>query len=328
MKKGFSLVSEEVLLALKRNLGSFVTVKELKRSFNLSPAMISKAVKELRSWGYQIEGEDYKGYRLASIPDQLSPLEIKDGLKTKVLGKKIYAFRSLGSTNQLGFALAENGAPEGTLIVAEKQTKGKGRLGRSWHSPPNLGIWMSLILRPSIPPAKASGLSLCAGLALALAINEMTGLDAQIKWPNDCLIDGKKVAGILLELSAEIDRVNFVIVGVGINVNQALEDFPKNLVKNATSLRIEKKETVNRLALLRLFLEKFEKIYFDFKKFGLPKYHEEIKKQFFLLGKKVKLKMGKKSIKGIAVDIDENGALIIQTKEGEKKIFCGEVTVI
>jgi len=328
MKESFSLVSEEVLSALKNNFGSFLTVKELKSSFNLPPAMIAKAIKELKSWGYAVEGEEYKGYRLAQIPDLLFPLEIKDGLKAKVFGRKIHSFRTIGSTNELGFTLAENGAPEGTLIVAEQQTKGKGRLGRFWYSPPNLGIWMSLILRPSIPPAKASGLSLCAGLALALTINELTGLKVQLKWPNDCLVDGKKVGGILLELSAELDRVNFVIAGVGINVNQSEKDFPKNLVKKATSLRIEKKENINRLALLRLFLQKFERIYLDFKKFGLVNYHQEIKDHFFLLGRKIKLKLGEKIIKGKAEDIDENGALIIQTKKGEKKIFCGEVTVI
>jgi BirA family biotin operon repressor/biotin-[acetyl-CoA-carboxylase] ligase len=228
----------------------------------------------------------------------------------------------------LGFRLAETKAEEGTLIVAEEQTKGKGRMGRGWYSPPRLGLWMTLILRPDIPPFKAPGLSICAGLALAQAIREMTGIEAKTKWPNDCLVDGKKVGGILLELSAELDRTNFVIVGIGVNVNHSVKNFPTDLAQTATSIKIKLGKEISRLALLISFLEKFERIYLDFKKNGLAPQREMIKSFSSLLGKKVVVKFGKEKMEGMAEDIDDNGSLVIKTKKGERVLTAGEVTVL
>jgi BirA family biotin operon repressor/biotin-[acetyl-CoA-carboxylase] ligase len=201
-------------------------------------------------------------------------------------------------------------------------------MGRSWYSPAKVGLWFSLILRPEIPPVKASGLSICAGVALAQAIRELTNLKAQVKWPNDCIIDGKKVAGILLELSAELDKVDFVIVGIGVNVNQKKSDFPKLLLKIATSLRIEKGKEIERIKLLKLFLSKFEKIYLEFKKTGLSFLQDEVNQLSSLLGKNIAVKYGEKIIKGKAVRIDENGSLVLKTKTKEETISAGEVTIL
>jgi BirA family biotin operon repressor/biotin-[acetyl-CoA-carboxylase] ligase len=187
---------------------------------------------------------------------------------------------------------------------------------------------MSLILRPKIPPAKAPGLSLCAGLALIKTIRDKTSLEADLKWPNDCLIGRKKVAGILLELSAELDKIDFIIIGVGINVNQTQNDFPKNLKGKATSIFLESKDKFSRVELLKSFLERFEKIYLNFKTFGLKFYREEIKISSSLLGKKVKLLYGKDKLKGVVKDIDENGSLVLETRKGEKTVTAGEVTLI
>ncbi|KPK78670.1 MAG: hypothetical protein AMJ89_00770 [candidate division Zixibacteria bacterium SM23_73] len=328
MNRTLQTVEEELVGVLEKNNHRFLSTKDISLKLGVHPYVVYQAVRELRRWEFQIQSERGKGYKLVKSPDLILPGEIKKNLKSKIFGKKIYSYRKVGSTNVLGFRLAEIGAEEGTLLVADEQSKGKGRMGRSWYSPPRLGLWMSLILRPDIPPFKAPGLSICAGLALAQAILEMTGIEAKIKWPNDCLIDGKKVGGILLELSAELDRINFVIVGIGVNVNHSTQDFPRNLSQTATSMKIKLGKDLSRLALLTSFLEKFERIYLDFKKNGLSPQREMIKSYSSLLGKKVTVKFGKEKIEGMAENIDENGSLVIKTQKGEKVVTAGEVTVL
>ena len=328
MKKSLQIAEEELLTLLKKNQHTFLSTREISERLGIHPYVVYQVIKELRRWDFKISSEKGKGYRLLETPDLLLPGEIKRKLKTKILGKNILSYRTVGSTNRLGFRLAESGSGEGTLIVADEQTKGKGRMGRSWYSPPKLGLWISLILRPDIPPFKAPGLSLCAGLALAQAIGDLTGMDAKIKWPNDCLINGRKVGGILLELSAELDRINFVIVGIGVNVNHLSSDFPKKLSALATSIRIECGTEVSRLKLLTLFMKRFEVIYLDFKKNGLAPQRQLIKKLSSLLGKKVIVKFGKEKIEGVAQDIDDNGSLVIRTRKEKRVVRAGEVTVV
>ena len=328
MKRSLQAAEEELIMLLQKNTQVFLSTGEISERLEMHPYVVYQAIKELRRWDFEIASEKGKGYRLLKAPDFLLPGEIKGKLKTKILGKEILSYRSLSSTNQLGFRLAEGGVGEGTLIVADEQTKGRGRMGRSWHSPPRLGLWFSLVLRPDVPPYKAPGLSICAGLALAQTIRKLTGLDAKIKWPNDCLINDRKVGGILLELSAELDRTNFVIVGIGVNVNQLSKDFPKSLSSIATSLKMEWGKEVPRIELLISFLQRFESIYLDFKKSGLAPQHGLIKEYSSLLGKKVAVKYGKEKIEGLAEDIDENGSLVIKTPKGERVVRAGEVTVV
>lgn len=328
MNRTLQTVEEELVELLEKSGDKFLTTKDISLKLQVHPYMVYQTVGELRRWGFKIQSERGKGYRLVESPDLILPAEVKKNLKTKIFGKKIYSYRKVGSTNVLGFRLAETDAEEGTLIVADEQTKGKGRMGRSWYSPPRLGMWMSLILRPDIPPFKAPGLSICAGLALALAIKEITGLEAKIKWPNDCIISEKKVGGILLELSAELDRINFVIVGIGVNINHSPKDFPKSLAQTATSIQIELGKEISRLALLTSFLEKFERVYLDFKKNGLSPQKETIRSFSSLLGKKVAVKFGKEKIEGIAKDIDDNGSLVIKTQNEERVVTAGEVTLV
>lgn len=328
MKKSLQIAEEELVTFLQQNPHVFLSTKEISQKLGIHPYVIYQTIKELRRWDFKISYEKGKGYRLLESPDFLLPGKIKKNLKSKILGKEVLSYRTVGSTNHLAFRLAEDGAVEGTLIVADEQTKGRGRMGRSWYSPPGLGLWMSLILRPDIPPFKAPGLSICAGLALALAINDLCGMDARIKWPNDCLLNGRKVGGVLLELSAELDRTNFVIAGIGVNVNHQLGDFPKNLTSAATSIRMEWGKEIPRIKVLSSFLEKFEAVYIDFKKNGLSSQHHLIKKLSFLLGKRVTVKFGKEKIEGIAENIDDNGSLVIKTEKGEKVVTAGEVTVV
>jgi BirA family biotin operon repressor/biotin-[acetyl-CoA-carboxylase] ligase len=328
MKRNMQAAGEEVLSLLRRSRRTFLSTKEISEKLRVHPYVVYQAIKELRRWDFEILSEIGKGYRLLKSPDFILAGEVKRKLRTKILGKDILSYRSVGSTNQLGFRLAEAGAKEGTLIVANEQTKGRGRMGRSWHSPPGLGLWISLILRPNIPPFKAPGLSVCAGLALAQTIRKLTGLDAKVKWPNDCLINGLKVGGILLELSAELDRTNFVIGGIGVNVNHLPKDFPKNLSERATSIRMEWGEEVSRVKLLASFLQRFESIYVDFKKKGLSPQRQLIKRFSSLLDKRVSVKFGKERIEGLAQDIDDSGSLVIGTAKGEKVVRAGEVTVV
>ena len=326
MNQNLTDLSLDLLKALKKT-SDFQKIEELIEKIHFSKSQIHKAIKELKSFGYQIESKKEKGIRLTFIPDRLFPFEITENLKTKFLGGKIYYYGKIGSTNELGYRLAQVEAEEGTLIITEEQTKGKGRMGRSWYSPPYLGIWMSLILRPDISPSKAPALSLCAGLALALSIKKLTGLDAKLKWPNDCLINRKKVGGILLELQAELDRINFVILGLGVNINQTQKDFPKKIKKTATSLRIELKKNVGRVLLLKLFLENFEKIYSSFKEDGLTFLKKRIKNLSVVLGENIELSFGRKKIKGKALDIDDDGSLLVESKGKKIKVFAGEVTL-
>jgi BirA family biotin operon repressor/biotin-[acetyl-CoA-carboxylase] ligase len=328
MKRSMQAAGEEVLSLLQRNHHKFLSTKEISEKLRVHPYVVYEAIKELRRWDFEIWSEKGKGYRLLRSPNFILPGEVKKKLKTKIMGREVLSYRSLGSTNQLGFRLAEAGAKEGTLIVADEQTKGRGRMGKSWYSPPGLGLWMSLILRPDIPPFKAPGLSICAGLALAQTIRKLTGLDARIKWPNDCLVNGLKVGGILLELSAELDRTDFVIAGIGVNVNHLPRDFPKTLSALATSIRMEWGEEISRMKLLTSFLKRFEAIYLDFKKKGLAPQRPLIKRFSSLLGRKVAVKFGKEKIEGIAQDIDDSGSLLITTAGGERAVRAGEVTVV
>ena len=311
-----------------RKKGEFSSAEKLAQDLNVNPKELKRAKKELEKWGYEIETDGKKGYKLAKIPDLLLPMEIKHDLKSKILGREIHSYQALKSTNDLAFDLAEADTPEGTLVLAEKQSKGKGRLGRSWFSPPRLGIWMSLILRPSILPSQAPGLSIAASLALVLTTKELTGLPAFIKWPNDVIVNDKKFCGILTELSAELDKINFVILGAGINVNHSERDFPKNLRNIATSLRIEKGEQVSRVDFLKRFLEKFEKVYLQYKKTGLLTFKDECLRHSYLLGKKIKIQVGSEILEGKAENLDDNGALILRTKEGLKTITAGDVSLL
>lgn len=326
MKKNLSSVAQELLLQLRKKPDNCSTEK-LTQELKIDFKELKAAKKQLEKWGYVIEPDSHKGYKLSEIPDSFLPQEIKYNLRSKILGLEIHPYKVLRSTNELAFSLADEGAPEGTVVLAEKQSKGKGRLGRSWYSPPKLGIWMSLVLRPTLLPSQAAGLSIAASLALVLTTQELTGLSAFIKWPNDVIVNHKKFCGILTELSAELDKINFVILGVGINVNHDFKDFPKDLRNIATSLKIETGEKISRVDFLKKFLEKFENIYLQYKKTGLLTFKEECLRHFYLLGKKVRIQAGSEIWEGKAENLDDNGALILRTREGLKTITAGDVSL-
>lgn len=316
---------KKILEELKKQ-DNYISGEELGEKLSVSRAAIWKGIQKLKEQGYKIEAVSNKGYYLVPEQDLYNEIEIKEGLNTQKIGKEVYFYEQTDSTNQCIRRLAKEGKPEGVIAVAEIQTAGKGRRGKSWQSPKGTGVWFSFLLKPNIIPPEAPLLTLLAGLAVCRAIRQQTALEAEIKWPNDILIAGKKVCGILTELDAEMDSVHFVITGIGINVNT--EIFPEELQKVATSLKIEKGETISRKSIIKTVIEEFEKIYLQYEKecSFLP-FREEYKRYCINIGKELQV-LGRQNFIGKGIDITEQGELLIEKETGEKVVvFSGEVSI-
>ena len=328
---------ERILNLLYQRKKKYISGEELSKRLEISRTAIWKHIQVLKGEGYKINSQKRLGYSLVSVPDLLLPYEIKRDLRTKILGQKIYHFKEIGSTTNFAIELARQGTEEGTIVVAEIQTKGKGRLGREWSSPFG-GLWLSIILRPDILPTQAPRMTVIAALAVAETIRKLYSLDAFIKWPNDVLIRSpftvhrsplKKVCGILTEMGAEQDTVNYVVIGIGTNLNIGIKKFPIEFRKDVTSLEKELGHKIDRVGFTKRMLEEIENFYLLFKKRGFTPILKEWKNLSATLGKRVKAVSGRKIIEGKAVDIDSYGALIIRTKEGKKeRILAGDVTLL
>ncbi len=317
-------MEEKILRILKDSRNGYVSGEEFSKKLGVTRASIWKHIESLRHIGYEIEAQPHLGYRLIKIPDKLLADEITWNLKTKFLGKKIYYYETIGSTNDRAYELAEEGAPEGTIVVAEEQTKGKGRMGRKWSSPKG-GIYLSLILRPKLVPTEISKLTLVAAVSVAQTIRQATGLSALIKWPNDILIDKNKLCGILTELKAEQDQTSFVILGVGINVNTKSSLLPKN----ATSISKELGRDFSKVDLARMLLKSIEDHYILFKENKFRDIINEWRNLSAMLGSRVKIMDKARTIEGQARDIDEGGALVVRLDTGfNERILAGDVTLV
>ena len=318
-------MKDKVLTFLKEQK-EYRSGEEISQKLGVTRAAVWKCIKKLQVEGYEIESSTKKGYRLMETPNIITAGEIKHDLKTQILGQTIYYKDVIGSTNNKAKELAREGAAEGMLVIADQQSSGKGRLGRIWESPAGTGIWMSLVLRPNILPQYASELTLVAGLSLCEVINEITGLEAKIKWPNDIVVNGKKVCGILTEMSAEMEGINYIILGVGVNVNMSY--FPETL-PYASSLAIEGKGEYCRRAIIQGFLERFEGDYIKYKKqLSLEAFLERYEKSCITLHKKVKLIMGDTEIIADAESISKEGALVVLLEDGTRQeVVSGEVSV-
>ncbi|MDI6808522.1 MAG: biotin--[acetyl-CoA-carboxylase] ligase [Candidatus Eisenbacteria bacterium] len=247
-------------------------------------------------------------------------------LETVKLGRNVRVYDRVGSTNDILLALAEEGEEEGLLVIAEEQTTGRGRLRRKWYSPRGVGIWMSILLKPDVPAALAPGLSFVASVAVVKAIRRVTGLSAFVKWPNDVLVSGKKVAGILTEMAAEPDKIEFIVLGVGINVNQDNASLPDAVGASATSLGLELGRRVDRYDVLLSFLCELESLYLTFCRSGLDPLLEEWKGMTDMWGKRISVRCRGRVIEGIAHDVDESGALIVRLDSGiQERILSGDV---
>src|SRR5271154_1687191 len=248
----------KILSALRENVGG-VSGAQLAEQLGISRAAVWARIEELRRVGYEIQAGPHFGYRLIGSPDVLHADDLLSRLgKTKIIGRDIQVFEQTTSTNDVVEKLARDGVKEGVVVFAESQTKGRGRLGRKWISPGHKGLWFSVLLRPELRPQEATQLTVASATALRRAIQAETGLQPEIKWPNDILIGGKKVAGILTELSAELDKVRYVILGIGIDVNLDANEFPADLRKIATSLKIEAGESFSRPALAVAILQELD----------------------------------------------------------------------
>jgi BirA family biotin operon repressor/biotin-[acetyl-CoA-carboxylase] ligase len=321
-------LKEIILRLLKERRPEYISGEEICRVLNVSRTAVWKHIQALREKGYDIEARSRAGYLLTGIPDRLFPEEIGDGLSTRFLGRSVCYCESVSSTNNIAKELAAQGAAEGTLVVAEEQTGGKGRLGRHWCSAKYKGSFFSFILYPPFAPPEANIVTLISAVALATAINNVTGVAAGIKWPNDLLLNGKKICGILTELSAEMERINYMVVGVGVNVNQEESDFPEEVRAVATSLKIQTGMKTSRVKLVQVFLKEFEKWYDISLKQGFTPVLARWKEMAVSLNCPVRIQMSNSSWEGWAEDIDKDGALLLRLPGGElKRVISGEVSL-
>jgi len=318
-------MDDKILNIFRVSSGEYVSGEELSEELKISRAAIWKHIEQLRSEGYNIVAQPHLGYKLISTPDKLIAEEIAYELRTKLIGKKIYSYETTDSTMDIAHRLAQSRTPEGTAIFSEGQSKGRGRLGRNWLSPKGKGIYLSLILRPKILPTEAPKITLVSAIAVAKAIRKQTLLPALIRWPNDILVDGRKACGILTEMSAEVNTIKYIILGIGINVNTDKELLPKG----ATSLKEESGETVSRVELTKELLRQLEQQYLLFKKEGFAPIISEWRNLSFMLGNRVKIVCQDKKLEGHAVDLDLSGALVIRLDSGfTEKVLAGDVILV
>jgi BirA family biotin operon repressor/biotin-[acetyl-CoA-carboxylase] ligase len=319
-------MNEHILQLFEEHPDTYLSGEQLSRQLQCSRTAIWKHIRSLREAGYEFEAAPRKGYRLLNKPAKLSEAELINGLTTKVMGRKLHIYEEVDSTQSAAHALVGLGASEGTLVIAEEQTAGRGRMGRKWHSPRGKGIWMSLVLTPKIPLFYTPQLTLLTAVAVCRSIHKLCRVDIGIKWPNDLLIGGKKVCGILLEISGEDERLKYVIAGIGISVNLKLQDYPEELLNVATSLAIESGSEVNRAAVIHAFLQEFEDLYELYHEQGFAPIRLLWEAHSVSLHRPIRVQTPKGPIEGFAESIDETGALTVTTVSGERhRVFSGDV---
>lgn len=308
--------------------GKYVSGGELASRLGVSRTAVWKQVEALRGLGYSIEAVPRRGYRLIERPDRLYPWELEAVLTTKRFGRSIEYHESIGSTNERAKALGIAGSPEGCIVVAEEQTAGRGRLGRSWVSPFAEGLFVSLLLRPPIKPWEAPKLTLLSAVAVQRAIREVCGAQTKIKWPNDLELNGKKVCGILVEMGMEMDAVSYVVVGIGINANLRVQSLPDDVRQRATSLRHELGRPIDRVALLASLLSYLEKLYDVSLSDNFNTVLELNRRLSATIGRRVRVLGAQEQWEGEAVDIDQNGALLVRRADGHvEAVHSGEVSI-
>lgn len=318
---------KEEIIRLLRSADGYISGQELCNRFGVSRTAVWKAINQLKEAGYEIEAQQNKGYRLMAAPDLMTEAEIKSLMHTEWVAKEVLYFDTIDSTNTKAQELAEKGYPSGTLVVADKQESGKGRRGRSWVSPSGTGIFMTLMIKPDINPNNASMLTLVAALAVAKAITSVTGEEAMIKWPNDIVVNSKKVCGILTEMNAQFDYINHIVVGIGINVHN--ESFPEEISQMASSLMIEAGgKRFHRAQIIAETMSYFEQYYDTFLKTqDLSALVREYDELLVNRNKSVRVLDPKEPFDGKAMGITPKGELIVDTWESRKLVSSGEVSV-
>ncbi|MCD6487049.1 MAG: biotin--[acetyl-CoA-carboxylase] ligase [Syntrophobacterales bacterium] len=321
---------DQLLASLKEKRDDWVSGEFLGQKMDMTRSAIWKHIHKLKEDGYVIESSRRKGYSLRDVPEILLKNEIQEGLNTEIIGRKdIYHHRLADSTNVRAKYLADEGAAEGTVIIAEEQEQGRGRRGRSWFSPEGKGIYVSIILRPGLAPSESPKLTLMAAVAVAEALLSLTSLDVRIKWPNDIMIHGRKLAGILTEISTEMDAVEYVIIGLGLNVNIPYDLFPTDISDMATSIILETGRQFPRIRILKAYLEWLEKYYELFMKSGFGSVLKRWKELSDIIGRQVRIDLVNQSHTGEVLDVDENGVLVLKDLAGTlHRIFSGDVKLL
>ncbi len=307
-----------------------VSGEQLSRQLGISRTAVWKHISALRSQGYQIDAVPSRGYCLRVEPEQLYEDSLYSLLgEDRSIGSKIVCLAETGSTNAEAFRLAESGAVEGTVVLSDRQTAGKGRMGRRWESPAGVNLYCSIILRPQLPPYEAPQLTFLSAVAVARTIQRVSGVEPTIKWPNDILIHGCKVAGLLNEMNAETDRIGFVILGIGINLNMRYEQFPDDLRSPATSLLLETGSPVSRLAFTAQFLKELEGEYQRFLVHGFEPVRQEWEQFCNAYGRQVRVEAGMTVVEGAFSGIDCDGAMLVQLENGRReRVLSGDVKVL
>ena len=304
--------------------GRFISGEKLAKNLGISRTAVWKRINFLRNFGYKIESIKNKGYRLVSRPDILIPEEIKIGLDSKIIGREIHYFKKINSTNLYAKKLASEGAQEGTVVVADIQLSGRGRKDRTWSSPFG-GLWFSIVLYPQLPPERGMLVTMTVSVAVAQAIKEITGLNPNIKWPNDIMLSKKKVCGVLTELDAEMDNINYSIIGIGINVNNEIEE---NLQDIAISLNSIIGTQISRVKFLQSIFKHLDENYVKL----ISKNYRSIRELWFsfanIIGKKIQVEGEKEDISGVVIDVDQSGCLILDTDKGQVRIVSGDITFL
>lgn len=319
-------MKNQLLELFRGREGSYLSGEDISRALAVSRTAVWKHIQALKEDGYVFEAVPRRGYRLVSQPDTLSPVELLAHLRTRTLGRSIHCFDEVDSTQNVAHRLVQDGAPEGTLVLAERQTAGRGRLGRHWHSPKGKGIYMSLVVKPAIPLHLTPHLTLLAAVALCRAIRRVVPeVSPGIKWPNDLLIGGKKISGILLESSAENEQLQYIVTGVGISCNLLPEDYPEELADKATSLLIESGRRISRAVLIAEFLVQVEELYGLYLTQGFSPIRTLWEASAVTLGRTVRSADTSGPFEGTAIGLNEWGGLILRLEDGaERTIYSAD----
>lgn len=313
------------ILSLLKSSGDYISGEQLSQAFGITRSAIWKYINALRSEGYNIDSVTNKGYKLTDCSNVTNKFELTYGLNTKWIAKELVYLQNVDSTNQEVKRIAQ-AHPHGTVVVAEHQTAGKGRLGRVWSSPNGTGLWFSILLKPEIAPNQIAGITLACGLGVCKAIRKFTGLNALIKWPNDIIIGNKKICGILTEMTAEADRINYAVAGIGINVNTT--EFDEDIKHKATSLSVESDTTVNRAELFKEIMLNLEEEFDNYFSNPDSAISDEYTSLCATLGREVTVTRGNTTFIGKAIDIQNTGDLVVELADGTRvNVSSGEVTV-
>jgi BirA family biotin operon repressor/biotin-[acetyl-CoA-carboxylase] ligase len=321
----------QILAALRRTKPQPCSGESLSQELGVSRAQVWKHVKTLRALGYQVAGEPGEGYRLLAVPDRLYPEEIDPKLHTRWLARKIHWFESLDSTNRVALDLARSGAAHGTAVIAEGQTAGRGRLGRSFFSPSYQSLYTSVVLRPLLSTAEAPTTILAAAIAVADSVATETRDEAavELKWPNDVLLEGRKVSGILMEMGAEASRVGFLILGIGVNLNVEGEAFPAEFRASATSVRAHMGHLVDRVAFAARLYDTLEEVLDRHAEGGFGSLRPRFVARFRTAGRRVRVTdVGGEETEGDALGVDGEGALLVRRDDGQtQRVVAGDVAL-